>query len=156
MANDVQAVGFRIGRQSFALPISVVYEIVRPPEITAVPHAPEYVEGVINLRGRIVPVIDLRRRFGASPAEDKRKNRILVVALEGRLAGLLVDSASEVLRIADKEIEPSPKLFGDVEPGYVRGVAKCGGRLVVLLEVDKILAAGPGKLPDGSITITNP
>jgi purine-binding chemotaxis protein CheW len=138
MAKEMQAVGFRVGQRTFALPISVVQEIVRPPEITAVPQSAEHVEGVINLRGRIVPVIDLRRRFGEAAAAS-RKNRILVVSIEGRRVGLLADAASEVLKIADSDIEPSPKLFGDADDTYVAGVAKCGSRLVVLLHAEKLL-----------------
>src|SRR5512142_3027491 len=146
MTKEMQAVGFRVGQRTFALPITVVQEIVRPPEITAVPQSAEHVEGVINLRGRIVPVIDLRRRFGETVGEKTRKNRILVISVEGRLVGLLADSASEVLKIADGDIEPSPKLFGDAQDTYVAGVAKCGNRLVVMLHADKLLqrAEGPG------------
>ena len=104
MAKELQIVGFRIGRETFGLPISLVHEIVRPPEITNVPHAPEYVEGVMNLRGRIVPVIDLRRRFGGAAIANSRKNRVLVVDVESRAVGLIVDSASEVLKISDAQI----------------------------------------------------
>ncbi len=139
MGTEMQAVAFRVGQRTFALPITVVQEIVRPPEITAVPQSDEHVEGVINLRGRIVPVIDLRRRFGERVGEKSRKNRILVVGVGGRLLGLLADAASEVLKIAESDIEPSPKLFGDTEDTFVAGVAKCGNRLVVMLHADKLL-----------------
>jgi purine-binding chemotaxis protein CheW len=142
MSNELQVVGFRIGRESFALPISAVHEIVRLPEITAVPHAPEYVEGVINLRGRIVPVIDLRRRFGETRIENTRKNRILVVDSEGRLVGLLVDAASEVLKLAPAQIEPPPKVLDDGDSTYVTGVAKHQGRLIILVDLKKILQRG--------------
>src|SRR5512146_2772185 len=143
MASEMQAVGFQVGQRTFALPITAVHEIVRPPQITAVPQSAEYVEGVINLRGRIVPVIDLRRRFGEAVTESTRKNRILVVTIENRLVGLLADSASEVLKIAEAEIEPSPKLFGEAEHSYVAGIAKCGTRLVVLLRPDELLPSPP-------------
>jgi purine-binding chemotaxis protein CheW len=142
MSNELQVVGFRIGHETFALPIAAVHEIVRPPEITAVPHAPEYIEGVINLRGRILPVIDLRRRFGATRIENTRKNRILVVDSEGRLVGLMVDAASEVLKLAPAHIEPPPEVFGDAETNYVTGLAKHQGRLVILVDLKKILQRG--------------
>ncbi|HEY5163601.1 MAG TPA: chemotaxis protein CheW [Terriglobales bacterium] len=138
MAGELQFVGFRVGEQSYALPISTVREIVRPPEITPVPQSPEHVAGVMNLRGRIVPVIDLRKRFRQA-IENSPKTRVLVIALDGKLIGLLVDSASEVLKIVSEEIEPSPQLFGEDNERYVTGVAKHLGRLVILLDVNKLL-----------------
>ena len=148
MAKELQIVGFRIGRETFGLPIALVHEIVRPPEITSVPHAPEYVEGVMNLRGRIVPVIDLRRRFGETAMENKRKNRVLVADVEGRAVGLVVDSASEVLKISDTQIEPPPNVFADQATNYVTGVAKYDGRLIILVDLKKILQAGELRIPE--------
>ena len=147
MAKDLQIVGFRIGRETFGLPISLVHEIVRPPEITNVPHAPEYVEGVMNLRGRIVPVIDLRRRFGGAALENSRKNRVLVVDVESRAVGLIVDSASEVLKISDAQIEPPPNVLTDAATSYVTGVAKYQGRLIILVDLKRILQSGELRLP---------
>lgn len=147
MAKELQIVGFRIGRETFGLPISLVHEIVRPPEITNVPHAPEYVEGVMNLRGRIVPVIDLRRRFGGAASENSRKNRVLVVDVESRAVGLIVDSASEVLKISDAQIEPPPNVFTDAATSYVTGVAKYQGRLIILVDLKRILQSGELRLP---------
>src|ERR1700689_5914860 len=99
MDKDIQIVGFRIGRETFGLPIAMVREIVRVPEITSVPNAPDYIEGVINLRGRIIPVVDLRKRFHETIGEPSKKNRIVVVELENRLIGLMVNSAPYALRI---------------------------------------------------------
>src|SRR5574337_1396437 len=99
MAKELQIVGFRVGRETFGVPISLVHEIVRVPEITAVPDAPGCVEGVINLRGKIVSIIDLRKRFGERQIQGSKKNRILVAEVEGKLVGLVVDAASEVLKI---------------------------------------------------------
>jgi purine-binding chemotaxis protein CheW len=147
MAKELQIVGFRIGRETFGLPISLVHEIVRPPEITNVPHAPEYVEGVMNLRGRIVPVIDLRRRFGGAAGENSRKNRVLVVDVESRAVGLIVDSASEVLKISDAQIEPPPNVLTDAATSYVTGVAKYQGRLIILVDLKRILQSGELRLP---------
>src|SRR6266576_6045896 len=98
MAKDLQLVGFRIGNETFGVPINLVREIIRVPDISAVPDAPDYVEGVINLRGRIISVIDLRKRFGERKVAPARRNRILVLEHNGRLSGLIVDSASEVLK----------------------------------------------------------
>src|ERR1700680_4742147 len=104
MDKQLRIVGLRIGRETLGLPISLVREIVRVPEITPVPNAPDYIEGVINLRGRIIAVIDLRKRFGQPASKIDHKSRIVVVETEDRLVGLLVSSASEVLRILPSEI----------------------------------------------------
>jgi purine-binding chemotaxis protein CheW len=142
MEKELQVVGFRIGRETFGLPISLVREIVRVPEITAVPNAPDYIEGVINLRGRIIPVVDLRKRFGEKSFEPNKKNRIVVVELESRAIGLLVNSASEVLRIPPSEIEEPHNVFKEGELNYITGVGKLKGRLVILLDLARVLQRG--------------
>ena len=142
MDKELQVVGFRIGRETFGVPISLVREIVRVPEITSVPNAPDYIEGVINLRGRIIPVVDLRKRFRENVAAPTKKNRIVVVEVEGRLIGLLVNSASEVLRILPSEIEAPQDVFQEGELNYITGVGKLRGRLVILLDLNKILQRG--------------
>ncbi len=139
MEKDLQVVGFRIGNETFGVRIGAVREIVRVPEITAVPSAPETIEGVINLRGKIIPVMDLRKRFGQTDVQPDKKNRILVVELENKLVGLIVNAASEVLRIAPSEIEPPGNLFAEGESGYVTGVGKLKGRLIILLDIAKLL-----------------
>jgi purine-binding chemotaxis protein CheW len=142
MDKDLQLVGIRVGRETFGLPISLVREIVRVPEITSVPNAPDYVEGVINLRGRIIPVVDLRKRFREKVTEPNKKNRIVVVELESRRIGLIVNSASEVLKIAPSEIEAPHEVFQEGELNYITGVGKMKGRLVILLDLNKILQRG--------------
>jgi len=139
MEKDLQVVGFRIGNETFGVRIASVREIVRVPEITAVPSAPETVEGVINLRGKIIPVMDLRKRFGQSDIQPDKKNRILVVELNNKLVGLIVNAASEVLKIAPSEIEAPGSLFAEGESGYVTGVGKLKGRLIILLDIAKLL-----------------
>jgi len=142
MDKELQVVGFRIGRETFGLPISMVREIVRVPEITTVPNAPDYIEGVINLRGRIIPVVDLRKRFGVKSAEPNKKTRIVVVELGARAIGLIVNSASEVLRIPPSEIEEPHTVFQEGELDFITGVGKLNGRLVILLDLDRILQRG--------------
>ena len=139
MEKDLQVVGFRIGNETFGVRIGSVREIVRVPEIAAVPSAPETVEGVINLRGKIIPVMDLRKRFGQSDIQPDKKNRILVVELNNKLVGLIVNAASEVLKIAPSEIEAPGNLFAEGESGYVTGVGKLKGRLIILLDIAKLL-----------------
>jgi purine-binding chemotaxis protein CheW len=136
---ELQVVGFRIGRETFGLPIAMVREIVRVPEITSVPNAPDYIEGVINLRGRIIPVVDLRKRFGDKFPEPNKKNRIVVVEIGRRSIGLIVNSASEVLRIPPGDIEQPDKVFQESETSYITGVGKLKGRLVILLDLNRIL-----------------
>jgi purine-binding chemotaxis protein CheW len=142
MEKEIQVVGFRIGRETFGLPISMVREIVRVPEVTSVPNAPEYIEGVINLRGRIIPVVDLRKRFGEKVIEANKKNRIVVVELEGRTIGLMVHAASEVLKIPPSEIEAPHNVFQEGELDYITGVGKLNGRLVILLDLNRVLQRG--------------
>ena len=139
MEKDLQIVGFRIGNETYGVRIGAVREIVRVPEITAVPSAPETVEGVINLRGKIIPVMDLRKRFGHADIQPNKKNRILVVELENKLLGLIVNSASEVLKIPPSEIEAPGSVFAEGESGYITGVGKLSGRLIILLDISKLL-----------------
>ena len=139
MEKDLQIVGFRIGNETYGVRIGAVREIVRVPEITAVPSAPDTVEGVINLRGKIIPVMDLRKRFGQTEITTDKKNRILVVELDNKLLGLIVNSASEVLKIPPSEIEAPGSVLADGESGYVTGVGKLKGRLIILLDISKLL-----------------
>src|ERR1700682_4707327 len=139
MEKDLQVVGFRIGKETYGVRIGAVREIVRVPEITAVPSAPEIIEGVINLRGKIIPVMDLRKRFGQVYTVADKKNRILVVEIENKLVGLIVNAASEVLKIPPAEIEPPGSVFADGESGYVTGVGKLKGRLIIMLDIAKLM-----------------
>lgn len=150
MSPEVHIVGFQMGRETYGVPITSLHEIVRVPEITAVPDAPEYMEGVINLRGKIVSVIDLRKRFGEKQAAANRRNRILVVEHNGRLSGLIVDSASEVLKIPTSDIEPPPPMFQESGLNCVTGLGKYRGRLIVLLDINKLLDHSGGGEKAGS------
>ena len=140
MSRELHIVGFKVGRETYGVPITSLHEIVRVPDITAVPDAPDYLEGVINLRGKIVSVMDLRKRFGEKDTKLRRQNRILVVEHAGRLAGLIVDSASEVLKIPADAVEAPPAVFQEGGLNCVTGLGKVGGRLVVLLDMSKLLA----------------
>ncbi|MBI3475306.1 MAG: chemotaxis protein CheW [Acidobacteria bacterium] len=139
MSRETQVVGFRVGRETYGIPIASLHEIVRVPEITAVPDAPAYMEGVINLRGKIVSVLDLHKRFGKSATPLHRRSRILVVEHKGRLAGMIVDEASEVIKIPESEIEPAPGMMQEGGLDCVTGLGKYLGRLIILLDVGKIL-----------------
>jgi purine-binding chemotaxis protein CheW len=144
MDRELHIVGFQVGRETYGIPIAALHEIVRVPEITAVPDAPEYMEGVINLRGKIVSVIDLRKRFGEKNIHPARRNRILVVEHNGRLSGLIVDSASEVLKIPAADVDLSPTVFQDSGLNCVTGLGKFRGRLIVLLDPARLLEYSEG------------
>src|SRR5437764_2031768 len=139
MSRELHIVGFQLGHETYGVPITSLHEIVRVPEITAVPDAPDYIEGVINLRGKIVSVIDLRKRFGQKKVALARQHRILVVEHKGRLSGLIVDSASEVLKIPASDVEASPKVLHENELNCVTGLGKYKGRRIMLLDVSRLL-----------------
>jgi purine-binding chemotaxis protein CheW len=145
MNPELHIVGFKVGRETYGVPITSLHEIVRVPEITAVPDAPDYIEGVINLRGKIVSVIDLRKRFGEPGIAPHRSNRILVVEHGGRLSGLIVDAASEVIKIPEADVEPSPASLQDGGLNCVTGLGKYHGRLIVLLDMARLLDNGVRK-----------
>jgi purine-binding chemotaxis protein CheW len=142
MAKDLHLVGFQVGRETFAVPIHLVHEIVRVPEITAVPDAPDYIEGVINLRGKIISVIDLRKRFGEKQITSTRKNRVMVIEVEKKRVGLIVDAASEVLKLPQGDVDNPPNVFEEGDVNYVTGVGKYKGRLIILIDLTKILQRG--------------
>jgi len=142
MAKDLHIVGFRVGKETFGVPISMVHEIVRVPDITAVPDAPDYIEGVINLRGKIVSIVDLRKRFSEREITVHKKNRILVVEVEKKMVGLIVDAASEVLKLPVSQVENPPNVFEEGELNYVTGVGKFNDRLIILVDLNKILQKG--------------
>jgi purine-binding chemotaxis protein CheW len=140
MSKVLQLVGFKTGSEYFGVPIGKVKEIVRVPEITAVPDTPDFLNGVINLRGRIIPVIELNKRLCATGTDRKKSNRILVLELEGSIVGLLVDSASEILKVSEDSIEPPPGLISAIGAEYVTGVGKLKDKLIVLLDVARLLS----------------
>jgi len=158
MSRETQVVGFQVGRETYGIPIASLHEIVRVPEITAVPDAPEYMEGVINLRGKIVSVLDLHKRFGKAAHPLQRRSRILVVEHKGRLAGMIVDEASEVLKIAESDIEPAPAMMQEGGLDCVTGLGKYQGRLIILLDVGKVLDFGRKPAsevsPENAVTAT--
>ncbi len=134
----LQLVGFQVGDEEFGINILRVQEIIRAQQLTRVPNSPEFLEGVMNLRGKIIPVIALRKRFGLEEAPPDKQNRIVVVEIQGAVLGFVVDAVSEVLRIPADTIEPPPRL-GPVEREYVAGVGKLGDRLLILLDADRLM-----------------
>ena len=137
-AQDEQIVVFEVEAERYGVPIGAVQEIIRTPAITLVPRAPVHVAGVINLRGRVIPVIDLRLRFGLPPREAGRDSRVVVLDVDGQTVGAWVDSVSEVRRIAADAIE-APGATLASEGAHLRAIAKVDEKLIILLHLDRVL-----------------
>jgi len=137
----LQLVTFVVGSEEFAIPILSVQEINRMMAITRVPQSPEFIEGVINLRGRIIPVMDLRKRFGTEQLESSSESRIIVVEVSNRVIGFTVDRVNEVLRLNANIVEPPPPMVCSISSDYVQGVGKLDDRLLILLNLDRLFTA---------------
>ena len=137
----LQLVTFSIGEEEFGVNILKVQEIIRTMEIAKVPRAPEFVEGVINLRGKVIPIIDLRRRFGLAPKAHDKNTRIIVIEINNIIVGFVVDAVSEVLRIPASTVEPPPPVVAGVDSDYISGVGKLQDRLLIMLDLDKLLSS---------------
>lgn len=136
----LQLVSFKLGDEEFAVDILIVSEIIRLVQITPVPHAPHFIEGVINLRGRVLPVVGLRKRFHMPEIEQTDQTRIIVMVWENQLVGFLVDSVSEVLRIPANTVENAPPVVAGVGAEYIEGVGKLDDRLLILLNMGFLFA----------------
>jgi len=136
----LQLVSFKIGEEEFGVDILSVQEINRMSQITKVPNTPHFIEGVINLRGRIIPVLDLRVKLGLLKLEHNKNTRIVVVELKGQTIGFIVDEVSEVLRIPKNITEPPPAMVGGIDSEYITSIGKLEDRLLILLDLEKILS----------------
>jgi purine-binding chemotaxis protein CheW len=138
--DEQQLVVFQLGAELYGVEIARVHEIIRLQTVTRVPGAPAFVEGVINLRGKVIPVVDLRRRFGLPIAEHTRASRIVVVEIGDQVVGVIVDGVSEVLRVGTATVEPPSPVVAGIDSEYLYGIAKLPDRLVILLDLDRVLA----------------
>lgn len=136
----IQLVSFRIGDEEFGVDIIKVQEIIRMAEITRVPNTPHYVIGVINLRGKVIPIIDMRRRLGLTETPYTKETRIVVVEEENKIVGFIVDSVSEVLRISKSITEPPPPMVSGIRSDFITAIAKLEGRLLILLDLEAVLS----------------
>jgi len=136
----LQLVTFSIGEEEFGVNILKVQEINRTMDITKVPRSPDFVEGVINLRGKVIPIIDLRRRFGLVAKPEDKDTRIIVIEINSVIVGFVVDAVSEVLRIPASTVEPPPPVVAGVESDYISGVGQLNDRLLIMLDLDKLLS----------------
>jgi purine-binding chemotaxis protein CheW len=136
----LQLVSFNIGEEEFGVDILRVQEINRMVEITRVPNAVEYVNGVINLRGKVIPIIDLRRRLGMEEKGFDKDTRIVVVEIETKIIGFVVDQVNEVIRIRKSITEAPPPMVAGIEAEYITSIAKLENRLLILLDLKKVLS----------------
>lgn len=139
-SDELQLVTFEVGTEEFAVDILVVQEINRMMRITEVPRSPACVEGVINLRGQIIPVVDLRQRLGLATTEYGPMSRIVVVEVNDRTIGFTVDRVNEVLRISSAIVDAAPGVVTRVDSQFIAGIGKLEDRLVILLDLDKLLS----------------
>ncbi|MGQ9473595.1 MAG: chemotaxis protein CheW [Candidatus Caldatribacteriaceae bacterium] len=140
MAQELQLVAFQLGEESYGVDIAQVQEIIRMQPVTKVPGAPTFVEGVINLRGRVIPVLDLRKRFNLPARQDTKDTRIVVVEVPPHTVGMIVDAVDEVLRINEEKVEPPSPFIASVDTEYLKGVGKLEGKLLILLDLAKVLS----------------
>ena len=134
----IQLVSFHLAEETYGVEITKVREIILMGEITRVPQTPEYVKGLINLRSTVIPVIDLRIRFGLPEGDLTDESRIMVLHVAGKMIGIVVDAVSEVLRVSDDQIAPPPPTVAGLGREYLTGLVKLEDQLLILLDIDKI------------------
>lgn len=135
-----QFISFTVGEEEYGLDLARVREVIRPREITRLPRAPSFVRGIINLRGDVIPIFDLRDKFSLPPRDEDENTRVIVVEVEQRYVGMVVDTASQVVRIPVADIDPPPAMLGGFRQEHLGGIGKLEKRLVILLNVDRILS----------------
>ncbi len=137
----IQLVSFNLDQEEYGVDVLKVREIIRMPNVTRVPNTPHYVEGVINLRGKVIPIISMRKKFSLGDIDNDKQTRIMVMDMDGELMGFIVDSVSEVIRISEAEIQPPPPMVqGGIDQVCLSGVINRADRLLVLLELEKIFS----------------
>ena len=139
-----QFLTFALGQEEYGVQILKIQEIKGFSAITPLPNTPAYVKGVLNLRGTIVPIVDLRKKFGLPEVEYTKFTVIVVVQVQGQIMGFIVDAVSDVLTVTGSDIQPTPDLHGQVDTACLTGLAKAGEKLVILLDIDKVLTAVEG------------
>ncbi len=141
MQDYLQVVSFTLGAEEYAIEITKVKEIILVEGITRVPQLPAYIEGIINLRGMVIPVVDLRKRFGIGKGTFDEHTRIVVTRLGSTIVGMIVDAVSRVMRIPKADIQPPPLTIACLAGEYLVGVARLGERMQLLLDIEKVLGA---------------
>lgn len=140
-SSSMQIVCFKIGEEEYGVEILKVQEILKLPKITALPKSADYILGIIDLRGKVIPIIDLSTKFGMERKTDNDNLRAIVVDISGKKVGLAIDSVSHVIRVDGKDIEPPPQIVKGISGRYIVGVAKVGDGFIVILDITKIFSA---------------
>lgn len=141
LRQEAQLACFRLGDELYALDIMKIREIIKPQKLNSVPKAPAFIEGVINLRGAVIPVVDMRKRFGLKPSEGGAKNRVIICSLTGKMIGLLVDEVTEVRNFSREEVQSPPQFMQGRGTDYFIGVGRVRGQLIIILDLEKILSS---------------
>lgn len=136
-----QFVSFTVGKEEYGVHIEDVQEVVRMPEITHLPQTDSFIKGVINLRGNIIPVIDMRNRFKMETKDYSETTRVIVVAIENKLVGMIVDTVSQVLEINEEEISEAPDIINGLSKEYIEGIGKVNQSMIILLKIDRVLTS---------------
>ena len=139
--DSIQLVSFSVGNEKYGVHIEQVQEIIRMPGITHLPQTEDYIKGIINLRGNIIPIIDMRTRFQMESVDYSAVTRVIVLGIQDKLIGIVVDSVSKVLELAEKEIEEAPDIINGLSKEYIEGIGKIDDNLIIILEADKVLTA---------------
>ncbi|MTI48582.1 chemotaxis protein CheW [Sporosalibacterium faouarense] len=134
-----QYVVFKLGNEEYGIDIMNVREIVPHQESIKVPNAPKFVSGIINFRGKVIPIVDLKKRFDLLEKEIDGNTRIIVINLDDRQIGFIVDEASQTIRLEDKDVDPAPDIVSSIERRYITGVGKKEDRLIILIDLEKVL-----------------
>ena len=138
---EIQLVIFQLADELYGVNIHSVESIIKLQTITAVPHAPDFVEGVTNLRGNVLPIIDLRKRFGLELLAETSETRIVVLEIDGMQVGMVVDGVKEVLTIQEEAVEPPSPIVSGIDTSFITGIAKVADDLIILLDLSKVLNA---------------
>ena len=136
---EAQMAVFKVGTERYAVDIMRIKEVIKPPKITPLPNVPDFLDGVINLRGMVMPVISMRERLGFPLENIGKEARVIIIILNGRAVGVFVDSVEEIVNIPLKDIKAPPKIAKGIDSEYLKGICRVEGDLLVLLDLDKIL-----------------
>lgn len=137
--NSINLVTFKLGNNEYAIDIMQAKEIIKMEKITLIPNAPDYVEGVINLRGNIIPIVDLKKRFNLDENEGEKNTGIIIVKIDDVDMGIIIDAISKVVSIATSNIQPPPPMLSGIGQKYIKGVAKLEDKLLVVLDLEKLI-----------------
>lgn len=138
-SETVQLVSFTVENEEYGVHISDVESVIRLPDITRLPQTPDFIKGVINLRGNVIPVIDMRERFGLETTEYLSTTRVMVMKIKNRLIGMIVDTVSQVIVLNNDDIEEAPEIVSGLSREYIEGIGKAANRMIIILKIDRVL-----------------